>query len=655
MILVPELHPINAPLWWLVSRAADVRALYVHRACQGLLDRRLAALDTRTGLTSAAGWAVRERAVARWSDVVPRLAAAPWQVASAGRQLDFSEKAKQDLVRHWEDQWLLREMQGRWRSCAVMASACSAWLEAQGLLPGPAACPAGDRWLSRLNAACDRAWSGCVNLLRVLRHLSWVAIGLLRPSRSRLAPARYLVWCDSVDDRQLTLDKRSCLWLMDGHTIRPEDMLVIAPPCRHPAAQATPALPTAGRFVSLPAAYRRLPRAALWRAGWAALRLLGRCCLIPMPGVVRLLRLRYETSVSQWRPILDAARPRAWLETDSSVGIEEPALVYAEAAGITTMMYQTSAMLPYARVEERDGRDGVHAHILASVAICWSQAAARFLASHPQHPRTRFEILGPLLPGSDAVRQLGQAGLRRRYLDAKLQARAGLKYVAAFDVSPLLPCICRSRYDHPYPEPFTEEVTIAFLRDIVRLLSEFPQVALVYKSKRRDSLAARFPGRLAEYLGLLERLRAHERGMVLEVDANPWIPLAMADLCVAMAGSSPPWAALHYGIPALFHDPTDILATRDRQTERMSRYVTTDYASLAAAAVRLLSPAHPGVLREHLQSPDLAEYVGMEPGANGNAAFRRWLSRNGWQAGAPAAESSTRGTSIVAPVAVSAG
>lgn len=632
MFLVPELHPINAPLWWLVSRAAEVRALYVHPACRGLLGRRLVALDVGQYLTSQEGWAIRDRAVALWSALLPRFSTVPWQVRYRRYRLDFSEKAKQDLARRFEEAVLLGEIQRRHQpagSALIAASAFSAWLGARGCLPDPEAQTPRPLWLARLSVACDRVWGGCVNTIRILRLISWLIGGVVqRLSRSRdpIGRARYLYWCDGADDNNVAVDKRSCLWLADNRQIRSEDVLIVLPPGSRVEAGQRPPPSWRGQVASLPELYGGLPSATLGAALLEAIAWLVRCLCQPMPGVVRWLCLRYLTSVSQWRPIVDVLGPRCFLETDSSVGIEDPALVYFNQQGITTVMYHTSAMLPFARIGEREGRDPLYAHLLASRVVCWSRAAARFLASHPQHPRTQFEVLGPVLPGSEALLQLRPQELRRQYLNPTLSARAELKYVAAFDVAPLMRSVARSRHDHPYPEPFTEEATLAFLHDLMRLLSELPQVVLVYKPKRRHGLSVRFPTRLREYQDLVERLGRHERGLVLDADANPWIPLRMADLCVSMPGGSPPWAALHDGIPAFFHDPTSIL--RDPGDGEFWRYVTHDAADLVVQVRRLLDPTEGRRRAARLRASVMPDALGATPGANGNATLRTWLS---WQ------------------------
>ncbi len=635
ILLFPELHPFNALLCWALSRVVEVRVLYVHPACDRLIGRRIAQLDPSAFLSSREGWAVREAAASRWERIVPRIPGMPWRARARGIELDFSAKAKQDAAQIFQDACLLQDIRRRHpfpERVWCLPSAAQAWIAGLEGELGDRKAPRAVAWLSRLNVLCDRLWSQQVNTVRLVRLLVRLARGLaerLRPSRQTLGPCRYLYWCDGAVDIRRDVEKRSLWWIVDQEAIRPQDVVVLLPftPSRRVW---PPSVASQGAYqaYTFPACYARSPAPALWRAVGDALALLVRCAFQPVASLERLWMTGYLAAAAQLQPVVDTLRPAYFIECDNSLGIEDPALVPLNQAGITTVMYHTSAMMPSTQMRA-SARDLMHADILASVVVCWSEAAARFLTAHPQQPGTRFDVLSPILPGSDAMLDGRQHEFRRTYFDARIAARSDLHYVAAFDVAPLLRSRARSHHDRPYPEPFPERATITFVRDLVQLLEELPGLVLIYKPKRLDALERRFPTRLTEYRELLERMRRHERGVVLDSEANPWIPLAMADVCVSMPDSSPLWAALHYGIPAFFHDPLHMRIVRD---EALAAYYTGDYPALREKVQQLLAADPAQLRRDWTWAPVLAPLLGRPPGRNGNAAFREWLAGSGVRA-----------------------
>ncbi len=658
ILLVPELHPVNAPLCWLLARVASVQALYVHPTCAWLLGGRLTQLDPSRWMSYREGWDIRNAAAGRWGAVRSRMPAGPWRARVRGLDLDFSGKAGQDAAQAFQDGCLLeaiRRRQPAASSAWIIPSAALAWLS--GFDPGTSspATPRAISWIARVNMGCDRLWLWMVNAVRVGRLLVRFAGALarrLRPSRQTLQPCRYLYWCDGAVDFRHDAAKRSLWWIVDHQAIQLQDVVVLLPQVSRDAWRREPDCRPPHQAFTLPECYARLPAAALWQAVGSALALLVRNLCQPAASLERLWMTGYLTAVAQLRPISDTVRPACYIECDNSLGIEDPALVYLNAVGVATVMYHTSAMMPSTK-RPAAVRDLMHAEILASAVVCWSQAAVQFLTAHVQQPRTRFEVLAPILPGSDALLDRGQPELRRMYVGARTAARADLTYLSAFDVAPLLRAGARTHHDRPYPEPFPETATIAFLRDLVRLLTELPELALIYKPKRLDALERRFPTRLAEYRQLLQLVRTHERGTVLDSEANPWIPLALADVCVAMPDSSPSWAALHYGIPAFFHDPLRMRVVED---EALSGYYTDNYPALRAKVRQVVDAEPMRGRREWVWTPEMLPLLGQPPGSNGNAAFRAWLSEDVQRfVGMPGGASMARRPPVEAPASMGLG
>jgi len=635
ILLAPELHPLNALFYRLVSRVVPIHVLYTRPVCRRMLGRRLRPLDVGHHLSSEEGWTVCARAVTAWETVARDLPAAPWRVTYRGRVLDFSEKGKQDLGRAYEEFLLLSEIQARGRSqdpVHLLHSGQSAWAARLDGRRRAEAQPAGLSWISVASVVLDRVWMQCVNTARIVRLLGWLVRGLARrlaPSSQTIGAYRYLYWCDSEADFNLSSEKRSFAWIMDGQAISPQDVLVLLPRAvdhasRHWRQQIPAHRPYA--VFTFPELYARLPARYLWAAVRDLILLAIRSLVGLRFRVEQVLITRYLTDVIQMSPVLEAARPSWYVESDSSLGLEDPAVLYCQSLGIRTVMYHTSAIFPVAYLRAGlAARDIMHAHILASTVVCWSREAKRFLEAHPQPAGQTMIVCGPMLPGDDSVLHRGPQSLRRRYGRTVRQAEETLKYVTAFDISPYIQDVAPSRYVRPYPHPFTEDLTIQFLQDMLRLLSDLEGIVLVYKPKREQAMALRFPARLAEYRQLVEALRRHERGIVFAHDMNPWIPILMGDVCISLPGGSPPWAAIHHGIPGFFYSAGYRLLG-DGNAASVQEHCVQGYDELVAKVRQLCFGAAGGGRAYRTHPMIVREFLGPTPGANSNAAFRQWLA-----------------------------
>jgi len=87
-----------------------------------------------------------------------------------------------------------------------------------------------------------------------------------------------------------------------------------------------------------------------------------------------------------------------------------------------------------------------------------------------------------------------------------------------------------------------------FFRDIERLLRQ-PQIMLVVKPKRSPQDPRR------DFADSMHRVLGSGRVIALPHDIDPYIPVALADLCVGVPFTSPVIAGLESGRGGLFHDP----------------------------------------------------------------------------------------------------
>ena len=217
--------------------------------------------------------------------------------------------------------------------------------------------------------------------------------------------------------------------------------------------------------------------------------------------------------------------------------------------------------------------------------------------------------------------------LRKSWLSKWPAAEDGFWYVVAFDVGATeRQRAVRQRSFQEYcafPEPYDEEYNKAFLQDLCRLLEDHARMRLILKPKRNpeDPRFLYTP----ELRKLIRRINEHERGTVLDQAIDPWLPLAMADACVVLPLTSPGLAALHYGVPIIYHDPDN--RVRAHRFPSLEFLVTHDYATLTLRLKALHAVRASKKSGKDCRSVEKAAsaFTGLIPATDSSVRFRRLL------------------------------
>jgi hypothetical protein len=237
-------------------------------------------------------------------------------------------------------------------------------------------------------------------------------------------------------------------------------------------------------------------------------------------------------------------------------GVVEPCAVpWMRALGIKTILWQ-HASVGWGHAEDSI-IDFRHRMLEQSVFACreicvWTPADRDMLDQRALLPviGTRMHITGPLMSGDCSW-------LRRDKVEARqtagLPQKEGRKIVVVFD----LPTHIKGfRRQLRFPiERISAETHDAFFSDVIAILAEFSEIDIVLKPKRgRDPRIYRGPAfeNLCDPQGEWCR---RERVMLLDHDIDPYLPIAMADLCLGMPFTSPVVAALNGGRPSFWYDP----------------------------------------------------------------------------------------------------
>ena len=126
--LVPEVHPLNLPLWNLLSWFRRVHVGRVQAWCLRVLSPRIQVVDVDQHVPADAAHCFQAAALNGWEEIVNRVRARPWLVWYEGRRVDFTVKACQELAKLFEQWQLFKRIQSRSPEYALVDS-MSAYLE----------------------------------------------------------------------------------------------------------------------------------------------------------------------------------------------------------------------------------------------------------------------------------------------------------------------------------------------------------------------------------------------------------------------------------------------------------------------------------------------------------------------------------------------
>ncbi len=620
VLLIPWLHPGNVGLYWLLSAVYRIEAHVVHPTCFRFLHGRLAWLNFNDSVSQDDIPSFRSDVVRGWERLAPAVEGRRWRVSVGGCALDYSGKAKQELAKEYEVLRLLGEVQRRQRHgrrAWVVESASMRYLRS---LPGAESIPfpRAIGWLSALHVISDLLFLHGVNLVQAIRTGLLLAEGMLRQGTNRcptLQPGASCIFqAVKPNEMSLSQDERNAVWVVDGERVNARDVIFIMPPGVKPEVQQA-FRQSSYQVFSLRELVISMPAGCLGRS---LVALLGLLCAYPLhaiSGAAGVKRVSYALTLFAWKPIVEHLRPRSYVISLGDMSVEDPAIVYLNAAGVQTVMY-CYASNSYLFTPQRgrcDFRAVFFSHLLVSTVVVWHTDYKQFLESHPQEG-VEIRVVGPLMAGDERVCAREACELRQAYQIVPRDGTQNLRVIVAFDVAAVLTGHFPNSglYSHPYPEDYAE----AFLRDMARLLNERQDILLVYKPQRDVAKAKYRPSE--ERAERLRALREHPRAVVVKDTINPWVPVAVADLCIAMPFTSPALAALHYGKPAIYHDPLNRCRCH-RYLPLEGSAITHSYEALRAKVDELLA------CRVPYRPQEVQPYVGSHPGTNSTERFQTMI------------------------------
>lgn len=574
-LVLERLHPLNLPLAWLWRRFA--RVLYWRTERLGSKwTRGFHALHAEDHF-SLDEWQVEvERAFVRWrARSMEESRNAATNVRVLGVQVDYSGAWKQWIAMRFEERCLFEVLLAKWAAKQTDAVFTPGCLIRELEIPAPGLPSTVRR--ARGFDTLDRAWLAAQALGASLKHL----IALFRKVGSIGAEKlRPLLWtgisASEVPDAKQRLD---FAFLVERGLLDAKDCLFMLP--AKPSDRAAARLHSLGIAWSTVSSFGFLPLSEKARALSAQLLSLLKA-ILSLTSAKRAILTQLAAESIPWIAAARTLRARVYLTSVSACWPERPEVAALSAMGLRTINWSYGAnTFLYAQSDSQFRDLGMSRSIsIASEVWVWTPLVERWLRARTLGEPPVIRVIGPVMCGDSRWLERDPQSARSAL---GIRLSAGQRLLAVFDV----PAIRRELRHGPtmYPVSMLE----CFFRDVEVLLERMPELALLVKPKRALSDHRRdFPDSLHRIVDTTSDWYRSGRIVAVPHDIDPYIPVAVADICVGIPFTSPVLVAHHAGRHALFHDPVGLVNYVPGAPELKS-FVTHGGTDLIERVQRLLS------------------------------------------------------------------
>jgi hypothetical protein len=266
------------------------------------------------------------------------------------------------------------------------------------------------------------------------------------------------------------------------------------------------------------------------------------------------LLVRFLARACWWNELVDALRLKAYVTTTSYSWPEKPELPVMQARGVRSIIWSYSANSLLFSIGAPGFRD---VRILRSLIVAdefwvWNRAYAQWLekrAVQNSPSRPDIQVVGPLMCGNPRHLDLAPAAARER-----LGLPATGKCIGVFDVPHP-----NDRWRDAFgggPGMFDLASYAAFYDGIRAVLDQIPGTFALVKLKRAfDDIWRDFPASLRELVDEASPYVSNGRIHLVDVNVDPYLPVAASDVAIGMTYTSPVLAARSAGRPGYYYDP----------------------------------------------------------------------------------------------------
>lgn len=473
-----------------------------------------------------------------------------------GMEVDFSRHLWQILAVEFERLWLFVATVRR-SGAGAQRAIVPPWI---ALALGPQALAAEfpdiefrHSWIHLL---CERIYEWAVSAAHVARTCLQVSVNLLQ-IRLATGPRRILWTGISPQEIPATPDQLHFGWAAAYGPVAPAEVLYF-PPLAPNAAQSA-FLATQSIVTVAPAAAGRL-------IPWSArLRVLGSALaacirgLLADSAVVGPLRARFMARAPLWQAIVRALGARLYITSTSYSWPEKPEVALLQPEGVRSVIWSYSAnTLGFVRNDKKFRDTFVLRSVMVSDEIwVWNDAVRNYYERRracDALPFPQIVVTGPMMCGDVAHLDLSPPEARRR-----LGLPESGYCISIFDV-PTVDEAWRQKFGGG-PVSIELDYAEAFFNGIRGLLDARPDVRVLLKLKRQlGERYRRFPKSMLEMIEPESRWLREGRVLLVDVNCDPYLPVAAGDASIGMPCTSPVLAALAADRPAAYYDPVGILA-----------------------------------------------------------------------------------------------
>lgn len=473
-----------------------------------------------------------------------------------GVEIDFSRHLWQILAQEFERLWLFVATVRR-SGAGAQRSVLSPWI-ALALGPQMLAAEFPDVAFvpSRAQVLYERAYEWAVSAAHVARTCLQVGVNLLQ-SRLATGPRRILWTGISPQEIPAAPDQLHFGWAAAYGPVAPAEVLYF-PPLAPNAAQSAFLAAHSITTVAPAAVGRLIPRSA-------RLRVLGTVLAACLRGlfadsaVVGPLRARFMARAPLWQEVVRALGARLYITSTSYSWPERPEVAVLRPEGVRSVIWSYSANTLWFASAAPTFRDAsiIRSTVVSDEFWVWNDAVRRYYERRRASqalPFPRIEVTGPMMCGDVRHLDLPPAEARRR-----LGLPAEGYCLSVFDV-PTVDEAWRHKFGGG-PVSIELEFAEAFFDGIREVLDALPDVRVILKLKRQlGERFRRFPQSMLDLIAPDGRWIREQRVLLVDVNCDPYLPVAAGDASLGMPCTSPVLAALSAGRPAAYFDPLGILA-----------------------------------------------------------------------------------------------
>jgi len=472
-----------------------------------------------------------------------------------GVEIDFSRHLWQILAQEFERLWLfiatVRRSGAGAQRCVVPP-----WI-ALALGPQALAAEFPDIEFRRswTHTLCERVYEWAVSAAHVARTCLQVGANLLQ-SRLDAGPRRILWTGISPQEIPSAPDQLHFGWAAAYGHVAPAEVLYF-PPLAPNAAQSAFLVGQSIMTVAPAAVGRLIPFSARLRVLGAVL---GACLrgLLLDSAVVGPLRARCMARAPLWQEVVRALGARLYVTSTSYSWPERPEVAVMQPEGVRSVIWSYSANTLWFASAAPTFRDAsiIRSTVVSDEFWVWNDAVRRYYERRRASealPFPRIEVTGPMMCGDIRHLDLTPAEARRR-----LGLPADGYCLSVFDV-PTVDEAWRRQFSGG-PVAIELDFAEAFFNGIREVLDALPEVRVILKLKRQlGERYRRFPQSMLDLLASDGRWMREQRVLLVDVNCDPYLPVAAGDATLGMPCTSPVLAALSAGRPAAYFDPLGIL------------------------------------------------------------------------------------------------